>query len=416
MAFSATAKDTYILFVGSTLSAFWGFLFTLIVARSISISEFGVFSAVLNLATILSSLSDFGISSGAVNFIAANYSKGAVAEANKYAKAAFLIRLAIVLVIAGAFLAASPFIPAKILATTNSKMGIWVAAITIFWFLDLFVPSILQAKNMFLKAVIYDNSYYVGRLLIAFIFYLTIGLTLTRAFWAFGAGFFFTVIFTFIYLKKDFWRVKPEKHKYTDLFKFSGWIAVNRIMSSISGKLDIQMLAVLAGAFATGLYAIPSRLATFIIVLAASFSSVLAPRLAGFGNKAMEKAYLIKSILGLLPITLGIIFWIIIARPFILLLFGTKYLPSVPVFQALAASMIPFLFTVPSVTAIIYSMKKTVYIGAFSFFQLAAIFLLNLYFIPKYGPFGPTITFGVTNIILAVYTWAIVIKHYWIEK
>ena len=78
--------------------------------------------------------------------------------------------------------------------------------------------------------------------------------------------------------------------------------------------------------------------------------------------------------------------------------------------------MIPFIFTAPSVSAIIYGMKKNVYIGAFSFFQLAAIFLLNLVFIPKYGAIGPTITFGITNTILAIYTWIIVINNYWIKK
>ena len=176
------------------------------------------------------------------------------------------------------------------------------------------------------------------------------------------------------------------------------------------------MLAFFAGATATGFYSIPSRLASFIVVLTSSFSAVLAPRLAGFGNKESEKTYIVKSTLALLPIIAGIILWIIIAKPFMVILFGEKYLPSVPVFQALAASMIPFVFTAPSVTAIIYAMKKTVYIGTFSFFQIVAIFLLNFIFIPKYGPIGPTITFGITNTILAIYTWVIVIRHYWTKE
>ena len=176
------------------------------------------------------------------------------------------------------------------------------------------------------------------------------------------------------------------------------------------------MLAAMVGATATGLYSIPSRLASFIIVLSGSFSSVLATRLASFGNREEEKKYIIKSSLALLPITLGIIIWIIFAEPFILLLFGQKYLPAVPIFQALAAAQIPFLFTVPAVSAIIYAMKKTVYIGTLSFFQLAAIFVLNFYLIPKYGVFGPTITFGITSTLLAMYVWFLVIKYYWFQK
>lgn len=414
--FSATAKDTYTLFAGNVGAAFWGFLFTLIVARSLSIYDFGIFSAVLNLVIIISSLADLGISSGAVNFVAEHWSQGNHIKANEYVKASFLIRLIVTLLISLMVLLFSPFVSERLLASGNPTMGVWVSVVVIFWFFDLFFPYILQAKKKFLHAVIYDNAYYVGRLLFAFLFYLAGMLTVEKAFWAFGAGFFITVIFTFIYVKTDFLKTKPKKEEYVKLIKFSGWIGVNRLVSSISGRIDIQMLAAMAGAIATGLYSIPSRLATFIIVLCGSYSSVLATRLASFGNKEEEKKYIIKSSLALLPISVGIIIWIIIAKPFMLVLFGEKYLPAVPIFQALAAAQIPFLFTVPAVSAIIYAMKKTIYIGTLSFFQLAIIFAMNYYLIPKYGVFGPTITFGVTNTLLAIYVWFLVIRYYWVQE
>lgn len=413
LVFSATAKDTIILFTGNLGAAFWGFLFTLIVARSLSVSDFGVFSAVLNMVIIISSLADLGISSGAINFVSEHWAKNDHQKANEYIKASFLVRLVVTFLLAFFVLLFSPFISARLLASNDPGMGIWVSIVVVFWFFDLFFPYILQARKKFLHAVIYDNAYYVGRLLFAFLFYLAGMLTIQNAFWAFGAGFVATVIFTFIYIKTDFLQAKPQREEYKKLLKFSGWIGVNRLVSSISGRIDIQMLAAMAGAVATGLYSIPSRLASFIIVLAGSFSSVLATRLASFGDRGKEKKYIIKSTLALLPITAGIILWIIIAKPFMLILFGEKYLPAAPIFQALAAAQIPFLFTVPAVSAIIYAMKKTVYIGTLSFFQLAAIFALNFYLIPKYGVFGPTITFGITNILLAIYVWIIVIRYYW---
>jgi O-antigen/teichoic acid export membrane protein len=416
LVFSATAKDTFTLFTGNVGAAFWGFLFTLIVARSLSISEFGVFSAVLNMVIIISSLADLGISSGAINFVSEHWTKGDRLKANEYVKASFLIRLVVTFSISLVYLLFSPILSPRLLASNDPGMGVWVSIVVIFWFLDLFFPYILQARKKFLHSVIYDNAYYVGRLLFAFIFYLVGMLTIEKAFWAFGAGFVVTIIFTFIYIKTDFMKSKPTKETYVNLLKFSGWIGVNRLISSVSGRIDIQMLAAMAGAMATGLYSIPSRLASFIIVLSGSFSSVLATRLASFGDREKEKKYILKSTLALLPITAGIVLWIIIAKPFMLILFGEKYLPAVPVFQALAAAQIPFLFTSPAVSAIIYAMKKTVYIGVLSFFQLAAIFALNYYLIPKYGVFGPTITFGITNTLLAIYVWFQVIRYYWIKK
>ncbi len=414
MALSATAKDTFVLFAGNVGSAFWGFLFTIIVARGLSVSDFGVFSAALNLVIILSSLGDLGISSGSVNFVAENLSRGDVEKANEYIKASFLIRLIIVLAISLIVFIFAPYVAVKLLATADPKIAVWSALLPIFLFPDMFFQYILQAKRQFLQSTIYDNAFYIARLAFAFVFFLTGALTMPRAFLAFGTGFLITIILTFIYVKTDFIFAKPKSEEYKKLLKFSGWIAVNRIISSVSGRLDIQMLAAMVGATATGLYSIPSRLASFIIVLSGSFSSVLATRMAAFNDREKEKSYIVKSTLALLPITLGILVWIVFARPFVLI-FGEKYSASVPVFQALAAAQIPFLLTVPAVSAIIYSMKKTVYIGTLSFFQLAAIFGLNFYLIPKYGVFGPTITFAITNLLLAIYVWALVIRYYWVQ-
>ncbi|KKQ96275.1 MAG: hypothetical protein UT23_C0036G0005 [Candidatus Woesebacteria bacterium GW2011_GWA1_39_12] len=176
------------------------------------------------------------------------------------------------------------------------------------------------------------------------------------------------------------------------------------------------MLAVFMGAEVVGQYSIAQRLALFVTVLISSFSVVLATRLAAFDDREKEKGYVIKSTLATLLIVIGVIVWIIIARPFISLLFGVKYLPAVPIFQAFAASMVPFILATTPVTAIIYSMKKPIYIGYFSFFQLAAIFLLNLLLIPKIGPYGPLVAFFVVGLVLAIFSWTIVYNYYWSKK
>jgi O-antigen/teichoic acid export membrane protein len=214
----------------------------------------------------------------------------------------------------------------------------------------------------------------------------------------------------------DFLKEKPDINIYKNLFKFSGWLGVNKVVSAVAGRLDVQMLAYLVGATATGLYSIPARLSSFVIVLAGSLSSVIATRFASFSSKEKEKLYLKKTTLALLPIVFGVIFWIIIAKPFILILFGEKYLPAVGVFQALTAAMIPFIISVPAVNAIIYAIKKPIYIGSYAIFQLILIFVLNLLFIPKFATYGPTITLGMAYTIFAIYVWIIVIKHYWIDE
>lgn len=413
--FSATAKDTYILFTGNIISAFLGFVFIFLVARVLGREDFGVFSAALNLVVILTSLSDLGITSGLVNFIAKADSDNDEETSLKYQKAGIVIKISVVLVLSLIVILFAPFISNKLLSSSDSVISIWVAVIALALSVPMYFPFILQAKKKFMQSMVVDNIYYLFRLigLLFFIFFGTLGLynSFSTALW----GFVVSLGFSFFFLGFSFLKAKPTKEIYLNLIKFSGWIGVNRIVSSISGRLDIQMLAVLTTAETTALYSIPARLSSLLIILTSSFSAVLSPRFASMGDKDKERIYLVKAFFATLPIVVVSLVWVVMAEAFMIIVFP-NYIDSVPVFQALTLAMIPFILTAPSVAAIIYAMKKNVYIGAYSFFQLAAVFLLNYYLIPKYGAFGPTITYGITNTILAIYTWVIVIRYYWFTK
>lgn len=413
---SQTAKDTYVLFVGNIASAFLGFVFTIIIARALSVSDFGVFSAASNLVVIFYSLYDLGLSGGLINFVAETYSRGKVDEERAYIKAAFLLRLMAYLILCSIIFIFARQISVRFLATDDIRVSYWVAAISFgFMFEGLFTPT-LQAEKRFLPSVLVTCSIGIVRPMVAGILTFMGGLTLSSALLSYTLGTAASIFVGFAFVGLGFIFAKATKEVYLRLIKFSGWLGVNRIISGISGRLDITMLAAMVGATATGLYSIPSRLTSFVVVLSSSFSAVLAPRLASFGNKKEERKYIIKASLATGGIVLAIICWIVVAKPFILLLFGQKYLEAVPIFQALTASMIPFVLAAVPTMAIIYSMKKPIFIGAFSIYQLAAMFILNLVFIPKYGVFGPTITFGLVNISLAIFCWTLIIRHYWIKK
>ena len=416
LAKSSTAKDTYILFGGNLFAAFLGFVFTLIVARALSVEDFGVLSAATNLIVIVSSLSDLGISSGLISFAASEFSKGNTSKAYEYAKAAFNIKVLATLPLVLFLVLFAPFVARNWLATGDKTVSYWIAAISFLAVVWGFLPSILQARKKFFQSVLIDISLSLPKAVIPYLLLMAGLLSIGSSLAAFTISVAIAGVVGFLFTGIKFLKAKPTKAIYLDLIKFSSWLGINRIISAISGKLDIQMLAAMAGATATGLYSIPAKLASFIVVLSSSLSSVLAPRFAAFQDKEKERRYMLKATTVVGATVVGIIAWILLARPFIVLLFGVKYIDSVPVFQALSASMIPYILAVPPVTAIIYAIKKTFFIGIFSFFQIAAIFVLNYIFIPKYGPLGPTFAFGVVNTILMIYSWTIVVRYYWAKK
>ncbi len=410
--FSGTAKDTYLLFFSNVVTAFLGFVFTWLLARNLSVGDFGIFSAVSNFVFMAIAVTDIGVSAGLVNFVARLEAEGKFKEAEKYIKAAFNVWVGITFFLSLLLIFFSKRFSPLLFATNNPAASVWAGLILVGLFLPNFFLFLFRAKKDFLKSVMVDISYSFSRLAFAVIFSLG-GLTLFKSFGAFAAASLVTlglVGFTFGF---SFLKSKTEKAVYRTLLSFSGWLGVNRILSSVAGRIDVQMLAFLAGSVVTGYYSLAAKLVAFISALISSFSAVLAPRLAGFNDPEREKRYLQKSVLVLLPITAGILLWVLIAKPFIVILFGEKYLNSVGYFQALALSAIPFLFTTPSITAIIYALRKPIYIGAFSVFQVTAVFGLNAFFIPRIGAYGPAVALGVTNLIAAIYSWAIVIKHYW---
>lgn len=410
---SKTATDTLTLFSGNALNAFFSFLFTLIVARALSVSDFGVFSAVGNLVYIIIPLSDLGVSSGIVRFVSELESQGKVKTSLKYINAAFAIKFVTFAIISIIIVLFPDTIARALLASTDANMSYWVVAIGIGLFLPSLVPFILNARRKFFQSAVIDTAHSFGRNLFVGVVLLIGALTLHMALLAYALAGIVSLLGIAVFFGFSFIKAKPNVLHYKKLLSFSSWLGVNKIISTIASRVDVQLLALLAGAASTGVYSIASKLALFISILAASFSAVIAPRLSSFGSKQAERSYIVKTTFAVFIISLGIALWALIAEPFIVLLFGSKYIDAVGVFRVLAIGMIPFLFTVPSVTAIIYALKKPKYIGFFSIFQLATVFALDFSLIPQYGAMGAALTLSVVNFLLMLYSWVIIIKYYW---
>jgi O-antigen/teichoic acid export membrane protein len=411
--FSDTSRDTVTLFVGNTLSAFFGFIFVYILTQKLSVSEFGIFSAAANLIVIISSFTDLGITTAMINFVSTKLGNKDEIGANRYLKASFIIRFISILLVSGIVVLIPKIISLNLLATADYTVSYWVAGISIGLTAWLTFPYAMMAYKKFWQSVVLDWSLGIPRIVIFLSLATLMPVNLNLALMSYGLSTILPIIFGFSVIGIKFLQSKTTTSDYIDLAKFSGWLGVNRVISSISGRLDVTMLANLTTAGIVGQYSIASRLSSFVIVLSSSLGSVLSTRFARFNNKDEEKKYLIKSTLFTLPIILGVIIWILVAKPFVLILFGDKYYESIVIFKYLLFSMIPFVIATPAVTAIVHSMRKPIYIGTFSFVQIVMIFIFNTYFINFFGGIGPAIAFLISNSVLAIYSWIIVIKYYY---
>ncbi len=204
LARSQTARDTYILFGGNVISAFLGFVYTLFVARALTVAEFGVLSAATNLFIIISNFSDLGISSGLVNFVSESLSHKDQKKADEYAKAALMFKLLISLPLILFVVFIAGFVAQKWLATDDVTISYWVAIISAVAVLWGVLPYILQAKREFLKAVAIDISLSLPKAAIPYGFLVLGLLNLQTSLLSFAVGAAIAGIVGFIFVGTGF--------------------------------------------------------------------------------------------------------------------------------------------------------------------------------------------------------------------
>lgn len=413
LVFSSTAKDTYVLFSGNILAAFLGFIYIIFVSNFLSKESFGVFSAATNLVILLISITDLGLSTSVVNFVARYFSNKDYINSNKFTKAAIVLRTLLALIVTVFVIIFSKYVSGRFLSVDDPMVAVWTGLITISLALPMILPFVLQAQRRYVASSIADNSVYLSRLIFTLLFMFFASITLENSLIAFALGGFIGSLVGLFLVGGTFISSKPSNENYLQLIKFTGWLSVNRVLSSIFGRLDVQMLIMMAGPLATASYSLAGRFAGLLSVFSGSFSGVLAPRLASFDDTDKIKKYIIKATIASFVICLFLVLTTFLIYPFFYFVWKEKYLDSVLILKTLLFANIPFILATPAVSAIIYSMKKTFYIGVFSFVQLMIIFLVNLFFIPRFGAITPAYALGISYIVLALYSWLIVVRYYW---
>jgi O-antigen/teichoic acid export membrane protein len=405
-----TAKDTYFLFVGNGVSSFFAFIYTIMIARILTVSDFGVFSAATNLVNVIIVLTNLGLVAGMINFVA---SKRDSKTTNKVIKATLIMRVFLLLVISAAMIIFASPISKELLATNKEEITYLVVFMSFGAIIWNFVPTVLQAKKKFLNSAVTSVVVNISRPTFILILLLFVGqVTLTLVLGTFALSVLLpSYLMGAVFIGWGFLKSKPKRQLYLDIIRFSGWVGVYQVVIAIAGRLDVQMLASYLGAEATGLYSIPQRLGIFIVMLGTSYQNVLAPRFASVTNTKASQEYVKKALLFTIPMVAGVLLWIAFARPFILILFGKKFEPSIKIFRLLALAMIPYIVSIPAISKIIYSIKRPVFIGLFSFVYLLVIFITNIVLIPKMGVYSPTIGMATANTLLAIFCWGVIYKR-----
>jgi len=388
-----TIKDSFVISLGLGVSAVIGFIFTILLARSLGPINFGVYSALTALAAIIYSLGDMGISNSLINFLPKK-----ISERYQYLSTSFWMEFVVgvfILLLFGIF----SFFHQTIVPGSLSTDLLLAGIISFNYLLIIYTQGVFTAGRKFWSytaSQILDSG--VKIVIVFFIFKmgnLSIGTALI-------ANIISTFIALLITFGKELYSIEFDffKKPFWNIFHFAKWIAVSRLFTVMISRIDIILLNLLAGSYAAGIFSAASRVTLLFAMAAAGLGTVINPRFSSFDSNSKILTYGKKLLLLVTGVAVSMILVSFFAAPIITLVYGQNYLESITVFRYLILAMIPFLFTIISNSTLVYAFNQLTFYTKMMAIQTTIIVVVDLLLIPWLGYNAPAIALFTSNIFV----------------
>ena len=390
---SETIKDSFVVSLGLGASAVIGFVFTILLARSLGPVNFGIYSALTALAAIVYSLGDMGISNSLINFLPKK-----VSERYQYLSTSFWMEFVIgvfILLLFGVF----SFFHQTIVPGSLSQDLLLVGVISFNYLLIIYTQGVFTADRKFWSytaSQILDSGV---KIMIVFFVFKMGNLSISTTLIANIISTFIALLLTF---GKELYSIEFDFfHKpFWNIFHFAKWIAVSRIFTVMISRIDIVLLNLLSGSYAAGIFSAASRVTLLFAMLAAGLGSVINPRFSSFDSNSKIITYGKKLLLLVSGIAVSMVIISLFATPIIILVYGQKYLASILVFRYLIFAMIPFLFTIVFNSILVYGFNQLSYYTKMMAIQTIIIITLDILLIPGIGYQAPALSLLVSNLFV----------------
>lgn len=386
---------------GQAVSRTIGFIYYILLARYLSVADFGIWNWILGLGYIFYPLADFGIERYVLKYLPRNHQK-------KDAYLNQLLPLRLVLAIISLF---ASCLFALILGSFSKAVYMFILSL-----------ALLPHNLVFLYANIksaFEEMHYFGLSLLG----VSLGYTLTGIIMmAFGldlkwlfSSFLVGTIITFIILNFESeisllsnWKWEPQF--YRQVISESWALAVLQLISVFYVRLSLILIGILLGDYQAGIYGSASKFIEAGILFPQSLTIALFPlfsRLFTENTQRLQRAYF-----KILPILLVISLFFFSVMWFggeliIPTIYGSDYLEAVPVFRLMGIVMI-FFFINCLADNVIQNSKRVINFLPYRLFNFLVCLILGLILIPRMGVIG-----GVWALIVSE-IFGLVVNNYYV--
>jgi O-antigen/teichoic acid export membrane protein len=404
-------KNAGVLIISQIVSKILGFFYIMYTARYLGVEGFGILSFVLAFTGIFGIFTDFGLSQLTVREVARDKSL-----ANKYLNNITAIKIILVIITFGLIVLVINILgyPEQTIKVVYLiSLSIVFSAFTRMFY-SIFqafekmeyqsLGQILNSVSMFFGVIlaIKCNFTIIG---FAFLYliasFITLGFSLAILRWKFSNPFF---IWSPRNIEIDWNFMKPMISEALP-FGLSGFFVI------IYFYIDSVMLSLMQSDIAVGFYSAGYRMVLVLLFIRTSLHMSIFPVMSQFYKTSKDFLritceQLFKfSLIIIFPIAIGTT---LLARRFVLLIYGTEYLPSVPALQILIWFSV-FIFA-NFITRLFEAINKQLVIVKITAFGAATNVILNLLLIPKYSFIGAALTTCFTELLVLCISFVIFSK------
>lgn len=374
-------KQSLWLFLAQASARAIGFFYTLFIAKSLSVSDFGLYSLALSYFSIIGAVSEFGLNRFLIREVALEKQNLFSLVFNVAFLRLVLNLLAVIIIGIAIFLfdqdrARNIIILLVMFATIPQVLSLTIDAI----FVGLRKLA-LSSVSIFLMSSV---TALTG------VFLIERGFGILGVTYALILGQIAYLIFlTFLLLQKKiifFRKIDPDLRMVNQVFMGSMPYGILAILALLYFRLDILLLTYLRGNFEAGLYGVAYRFLDIVIFIPSALSAAIFPQFVKLHGNPGEIAKLyFKSIKIMALMGLAICLAFILVLPEIFKTFLPNYFRSIEIIKILSLS-IPFMFIhIPGAQVLLSTDKFLKTVILLSLVTLSFNLILNLLFIPIYG-------------------------------
>ncbi|GEM_PF-3430207 len=396
------AKNVSTLFIGNILSRGLNLVSFILIARGLSVNDYGTLTVILSVISTMGDLINSGLTASTMRFTSLFFGQ------NDKAKIARLLSTTIintgivtVLFVIISIIFSAPL--SQLFLQGNFQILLIVAAFglfTTFLFSNLY--SMLQGLQDYSGMVILTALYGIERLVAISILLLLGTLTIPSGVLLFVVTPFIPIIFALFRLWKlhgiPTYLGNYDTKIIREMFQFGKWMSAWSVVAIVQSRMDIYLLSSLTSSAQVSYYDVAQKFSSVIGMGLGAYANVVNPKIAQISDRTVLKKEVRKFLKVTLLMSTLLFVGIVVIPPIISILFGNKYDESIVPLRIMLFGLFFYMLTFPFNSAM-YALGKSQVFFYTVVFQLIANSIASYFFLPLFGAVGASYSFVVVNII-----------------